>query len=997
MAAAPLAANEPVSKKALPNVIVILADDLGYGDVGCYNPESKIATPNLDRMAKAGMRFTDAHSPCTVCTPTRYSLMTGRMAFRVPNGGRVFAGAGGPSLIQPNELTLPGLLREQGYSTACVGKWHVGLTFYADDGKPIHESGLEAVKRIDYSREIDGGPIDCGVDYFYGTACCPTTDWLYAYVDGKKIPNPPVKRLDRTTLPKHPYANDNRRGMKADDFDLEEVDLQFLKKSQQFLKNHVEKKPETPFFLFHSTQAVHLPSFPGNQFKGKTESGPHGDFIFELDYVVGELMKTLEDLNIDDNTLVIFTSDNGPEVPTVHYMRKDHQHDGARPWRGVKRDNWEGGHRVPMIVRWPGKVPAGKVSSQLTSLTDVMATIAEVVGAEIPDDAAADSFSMLPAFLGTAGDDPIRPYILQQGFGGSRYLAIRRDNWKYLAHKGSGGNNYDKHKLLKQYQLPELEPDAPGQLYNLQSDPGETTNLSSKHPGIVKELSTLLQKSIADGRSVPTRESAVLHVKDNRTWVIDTQQQWKENSSDLSEVEITEGKASPTAKDASFKSTLKRFDAKRSAASILIEQSPEWLNWNPIKNLGPTNLGDAPVMLSLGPDNYWMFGRYNKRRGKGKKKPKPFNSKPATLDGFDIPLQTTPFPNQFDAAGASQKKLGGYHAWQSKDMVNWVHHGAITESKARWMTTAEFADGKAYFYYDFPNDQDPHVYVDDDLFDGVPGEDKGMAYDDPSHGSDCAIIRGLDGKFHLIVEDWSPINARNHSWDSPLAAHAVSPDGLQDFKLMEPPVDNRTKPTGEVKTYKHPHWVKEHPERFKTNVAEFNVHEPEQEAYGDWAAISIGGQYYLFGDYDPVESEEMSVGWFTSDDINKPFKWCGNIGKGHPDPDVMFAEGKFYLATQQQQDFVSSGPWVEEVSVRVGVDVDNDETIDQWTDWTTVKESYDYVEGFAKQVAKTAAQVDLATLPAGFGFQFEVKIRDTTENASRPIIDKVELSFSEAE
>ena len=219
----------------LPNIVIILADDLGYGDVGCYNPESKIPTPHLDRLATQGMRFTDAHSPCTVCTPTRYSLMTGRMAFRTPSGGRVFSGAGGPSLIQPGRLTLPQMLRDKGYSTACFGKWHIGLTFYDVDGKAIHKGGPQTVKQIDYSREIDGGPLDCGFDKFFGTACCPTTDWLYAYIDGKKIPVPPTQLLDKTNLPKHAYANDNRRGQQAKDFDLEEVDMLFLEKSEQFL------------------------------------------------------------------------------------------------------------------------------------------------------------------------------------------------------------------------------------------------------------------------------------------------------------------------------------------------------------------------------------------------------------------------------------------------------------------------------------------------------------------------------------------------------------------------------------------------------------------------------------------------------------------------------------------------------------------------------------------------------------------------------------------
>ena len=247
----------------------------------------------------------------------------------------------------------------------------------------------------------------------------------------------------------------------------------------------------------------------------------------------------------------------------------------------------------------------------------------------------------------------------------------------------------------------------------------------------------------------------------------------------------------------------------------------------------------------------------------------------------------------------------------------------------------------------------------------------------------------------MILEDWSPINAGTHAWDSPLAAHAVSSNGTDDFKLLPPPVDERTKATGEIKRYKHPHWVKEAPERFKTNVAEYNVHKPEQNAYGDWAAISIGGQYYLFCDFDPVDGHKMSVGWFTSDDIDKKFTWCGNVGEGHPDPDIMFAEGQFYLATQQKKDFVSPGPWVEDVEVRVGVDTDNDAKIDKWTDWNEVREKYDYVTGFSKQVARSPAKLELDSLPAGFGFQFEIRLTDTTENSSMPVLEKLRLEFSD--
>ncbi len=481
------------------------------------------------------------------------------------------------------------------------------------------------------------------------------------------------------------------------------------------------------------------------------------------------------------------------------------------------------------------------------------------------------------------------------------------------------------------------------------------------------------------------------------SWLIDSDESWNQNILEKKGVDINQGRATPTQSEATFTSVLKRYDVKRSARAIRFEQSPEWQNWNPVGNIGPVNLGDAPVFLSLGPSNYWMFGRYKgakSKKGKGDKwREGNFSSEVATLDGFDIPLRTTPFANQFDAPGGLKPKLGGYHAWQSKDMVNWVHHGSVTKAKGKWMTTAEYADGKGYFYYDFPNDQDPHVYIDSDLFDGLPGEDKGMAYDDPTDGSDCAIIRDLDGKFHLILEDWTPINARTHAWDSPLAVHAVSPDGIEDFKALTPPIDQRTTPTGEIKTYKHPHWVKENPERFKTNVAEYKVHKPEQNAYGDWAAICIGGRYYLFCDFDPAKKKKMSVGWFTSDSIDEEFQWCGQIGQGHPDPDIMFAEGKFYLATQQKEDFVSPGPWVEDVEVRVGVDTDNDQTIDLWTKWSQAKETYDYVEGVSKQVARIPAKVDLSGLPAGFGFQFEVKLKDTTKNQSKPILEEVELTF----
>ncbi|MCG8509663.1 MAG: arylsulfatase, partial [Rhodospirillales bacterium] len=491
---------------AKPNILIILTDDLGYGDIACYNPEAEIPKPHIDKRAKQGMRFTDAHSPATVCTPTRYSLLTGRQCFRTGNSG-VFTGVGGPCLIEEQRLTLSEMLKEQGYSTAIFGKWHVGVTAFDKDGDPINKNGLEPVKRIDYSRPIKGGPIDHGFDYFYGTAACPTTDWLYAYIEQDRIPVPPTQRINKGKLPKHAWANDCRPGLIAPNFDMEEVDLVFLEKSRQFVQDHVKKTPNRPFFLFHSMQAVHLPSFPAEQFKGKTDSGPHGDFIYQMDWIVGELMKTLEELGVADNTLVIFCSDNGPEVPTVKAMRRDHDHDGARPWRGVKRDNWEGGHRTPFIVHWPGKVEAGTTSDQMLSLTDIFATVAAIVDHDLPNDAAEDSYNMLPVFLGKQGDKPVREYLLQQTLSG-KFLSIRKGDWKLLNHKGSGGSKYgtDGEWGMIEYALPDTDPDAPGQLFNLAKDPGERTNVWSKHPEIVEELMSKLEEFKSSGRSAPKRK-----------------------------------------------------------------------------------------------------------------------------------------------------------------------------------------------------------------------------------------------------------------------------------------------------------------------------------------------------------------------------------------------------------------------------------------------------------------------------------------------------------
>ncbi len=492
--------NAVPKPEQLPNILFILADDLGYSDVGCYNPDSKVPTPRLDQLAAQGIRFTDAHSPSTVCTPTRYSILTGRMAFRT--GMRsVFVGVQGPCLIEEDRLTLPEMLGAHGYATACIGKWHVGMSFFDTTGNLITDRSVEGVRQVDYTKSIPDGPTARGFDQFFGTVSCPTTDWIYAYVENDHIPVPPTKLLDKSKLPNHPYSQDCRSGLVADDFNHDEVDLVFLEKSKAFLENHVKQNPSQPFFLYHSMQAVHLPSFPADVFKGKTKAGPHGDFIFEMDFIVGELLDKIEALGLTDNTLVMFASDNGPEVLTIKDMRTSYLHDGAHPWRGVKRDQWEGGHRTPFIVRWPGKIEPGSTSDQLLCLTDVMPTLAAVLGYDLPADAAEDGFNMLPALQDVKLANPIRPHILHQTI--KLDLAIREGNWKYLDHRGSGGNNYEKEGAwsMREYALEEKDPSAPGQLYNLATDPGETTNLYSAYPDKVSQLKTHLEFFKKIGRS----------------------------------------------------------------------------------------------------------------------------------------------------------------------------------------------------------------------------------------------------------------------------------------------------------------------------------------------------------------------------------------------------------------------------------------------------------------------------------------------------------------
>jgi arylsulfatase A-like enzyme len=497
----------------LPNIVIIYADDLGYGDLSCYNPHAAYRTPRLDQLAAEGIRFTDAHSPSTICSPSRYGLFSGQQIFRsTGRGGGAFEGPGGPSYLKPGTLTLGDMLQEKGYRTGVFGKWHVGLTWLDKDGKRLG-GGFENSLLIDYEKStpLVDGPNARGFDESFVTPNCPTTDPLYIYIENGMVPVPASSRHKRETLPNPggKWRWDNDEGWMAPGYEFVKADLLFFEKTRAFITEHRKTRPNQPFFAVLSTQISHAPVLPAPEYNGTTNAGPRGDFLRELDTLVGRVLDLIVDLEIDEQTLVLFNADNGPETMHVIWMREDHNHDPAGGWRGMKRDGWEGGHRVPLIARWPGRIPAGQVSRQMTNTTDIFATLASVVGYELPEDAAVDSYDMLPAMLGLQKDcDPIRPYMLTQSFRGE--FQLRQGDWKYLDHPGSGGNDYGE-GILAKYALPETAPHATGQLFNLAVDPGETTNLFFAESAKRKQMQALLKKLTdpVNGRTAPRERKPI--------------------------------------------------------------------------------------------------------------------------------------------------------------------------------------------------------------------------------------------------------------------------------------------------------------------------------------------------------------------------------------------------------------------------------------------------------------------------------------------------------
>lgn len=474
------------SKK--PNIVYILADDMGYGDMRCNNPASKIPTPNLDRLAEQGMRFTDAHAPSSVCTPSRYALLTGRYCWRTPLKSSVLW-PWDPPLIEPDRLTVPGLLRQHKYRTACIGKWHLGWIWATHDGRPAHEGTeigkLEVKQRhamernIDYTRPMRGGPVDCGFDDYFG-------------IDVPNFPPYTWFEQDRLThLPTEEKPDDmfGLPGRMKPGWKLEDMIPEFVRR----VTAYIESAGPEPFFLYFPLTSPHTPIVPNRPFIGQSGAGLYGDFVCEADWVVGEVMAALERKGIAENTFLIFTSDNGPEcIPAAAGGCYEHArqfgHYSMAHLRGVKRDTWEGGHRVPFIARWPGVTPAGAVCDQLTTLGDLMATCAQMLDVALPEDEGEDSLGILPLLQGRT-DVPTRRMAVHHSCSGR--FAVRRDNWVFIdAPSGDDNGEPEWFKQERGY----TPHDHPGELFNLLDDMSERRNLYAERPDMVRELSRLLDQ-----------------------------------------------------------------------------------------------------------------------------------------------------------------------------------------------------------------------------------------------------------------------------------------------------------------------------------------------------------------------------------------------------------------------------------------------------------------------------------------------------------------------
>lgn len=475
-----------------PNIVLILADDLGYGDLGCYNKDSKIPTPHLDQLAREGMRFTDAHSPSSVCTPTRYALLTGRYSWRTRLQRNVLGPWDRP-LIAPERLTVGKLLQQHDYSTACVGKWHLGLTYATTDGQPP-TSRDNPMSNVDFTQPIADGPIRRGFDHYFGTLVPNYPP--YCFVENDRTVGLPTERATGGLF--------NIPGPMVPGWKLVNVLPELTRHAVQWIDDTA--KTNRPFFLYFAFTSPHYPVVPASEFVGKSQAGAYGDFVHQTDWSIGQILEALKRNNVADNTLVIFTSDNGPEVtgevkPGVYDRVQESGHRSSGELRGAKRDVWEGGHRVPFMTRWPGKIQAGSVSNETMCHVDFMATVAAVLGEKLPDNAAEDSYNLLPILLGEQRSGPVRKATVHHGAQGK--FAIRKGDWVLIdAPSGDDNGARGEPQWLKD-ERGYTNHDQPGELFNVREDLTERHNLFGERPQLVSELKSLLHKYKREGRSTP--------------------------------------------------------------------------------------------------------------------------------------------------------------------------------------------------------------------------------------------------------------------------------------------------------------------------------------------------------------------------------------------------------------------------------------------------------------------------------------------------------------
>lgn len=475
-----------------PNIVYILADDLGIGDLGCYNSESKVATPNMDRIAAEGMRFNDAHTPSSVCSPTRYGVLTGRYAWRSRLKNGVLWGYS-RSLIEPGRETVASLLKKQGYATAAVGKWHLGLQQTDETVKAPIPAASEILPEdhphaVDYSKPLSPGPNSVGFDYFFGIPASLDMN-PYVYVENDRLVEEATNEIERSAHRRQGGGGVWRGGKIAPSFKHIDVLPRITEKATEWLG---KQSGEKPFFLYFPLSAPHTPWVPTEEFMKDSKVGYYGGFVAQVDWVVGQVLKTLDDRGIAENTMIILTSDNGSHWPVSDVEKWNHA--ANMHYRGQKADIWEAGHRVPFLVRWPGRVAEQSTSDKTVCLTDFMATAAEITDATLPDSSAEDSFSLLSELTARkSGTTTARPPVVHHSLGGT--FAIRQGNWKLVVDNlGSGG--FSSPRVVKP------KPGEPaGQLYDLSRDPSEKKNIYQQNAEIVDDLRTRLDAIRSNGTS----------------------------------------------------------------------------------------------------------------------------------------------------------------------------------------------------------------------------------------------------------------------------------------------------------------------------------------------------------------------------------------------------------------------------------------------------------------------------------------------------------------